>query len=67
MATYQASEDLISIGTYQAGANLNLDRAVAMMPYVKRLLCQSSDETVTIDDAIQGLMALFGEQAGVAA
>jgi flagellum-specific ATP synthase len=64
MATYQASEDLISIGAYQAGANLNLDRAVAMMPYVKQLLCQSSDETVTIDDAIQGLMALFGEQAG---
>ena len=67
MATYQASEDLISIGAYQAGANLNLDRAVAMMPYVKQLLCQSSDETVTIDDAIQGLIALFGEQADNAA
>jgi hypothetical protein len=38
-----------------------------MMPYVKQLLCQSSDETVTIDDAVQGLMALFGEQAGTVA
>jgi flagellum-specific ATP synthase len=67
MATHQASAELISIGAYQAGANPNLDRAVAMMPYVKQLLCQSSDETVTIDDAVQVLMALFGEQAGDAA
>ena len=29
MATYQASEDLISIGAYQPGANPHLDRAVA--------------------------------------
>ena len=42
LATYRASEDLISIGAYQPGANPNLDRAVAMMPYVKAFLCQSS-------------------------
>ena len=61
MATYKASEDLISIGAYQPGANLHLDRAVAMMPYVNALLCQASDETTSIDDAVQGLLALFGQ------
>jgi len=67
MATYQASEDLISIGAYQPGANQNLDRAVAMMPYVKELLCQASDETTSLDDAVQGLLALFGQTADVIA
>jgi flagellum-specific ATP synthase len=61
MATYRASEDLISIGAYQPGANPSLDRAVTMMPYVKALLCQSSDDATTLDDALQGLMALFGQ------
>jgi FliI/YscN family ATPase len=64
MATYQASEDLISIGAYQPGANASLDRAVQLMPYVKALLCQSSNEATTIDDALQGLMALFGQASG---
>ena len=63
MATYHASEDLISIGAYQPGANPSLDRAVTMMPYVNQLLCQSSDETTTLDDALQGLLALFGQPA----
>jgi flagellum-specific ATP synthase len=63
MATYQASEDLISIGAYQPGANQSLDRAVEMMPYVKALLCQASDETTTLDDALQGLLALFGQSS----
>jgi FliI/YscN family ATPase len=68
MATYKASEDLISIGAYQPGANQNLDRAVAMMPYVKEFLCQSAHDTTTLDDAVQGLLALFGQQAdGMAA
>jgi len=61
LATYRASEDLISIGAYQPGANLNLDRAVTMMPYVKALLCQSSSEATSIDDAVQGLLTLFGQ------
>jgi len=67
METYRASEDLISIGVYQPGANQNLDRAVAMMPYVKELLCQASDETTTLDDAVQGLLALFGQSPDGAA
>jgi FliI/YscN family ATPase len=64
MATYRASEDLISIGAYQPGANASLDRAVQLMPYVKALLCQSSNEATTLDDALQGLMALFGQASG---
>jgi flagellum-specific ATP synthase len=63
LATYHASEDLISIGAYQPGANPNLDRAVTMMPYVKNFLCQSAHATTTLGDAIQELLALFGRNA----
>ena len=52
---------MISIGAYQPGANLSLDRAVQLMPYVKQFLCQSSNEATSIDDAVQGLLALFGQ------
>lgn len=60
LATYRASEDLISIGAYQPGANPSLDRAVQLMPQIKDLLCQASNEATTINDAVQGLNAIFG-------
>jgi flagellum-specific ATP synthase len=60
LATYRASEDLISIGAYQPGANPSLDRAVQLMPQINELLCQSSQEATTVDDAVQGLNAIFG-------
>ena len=60
LATYRASEDLISIGAYQPGANPSLDRAVQLMPQIKQLLVQSSHEATTLDDAVQGLNAIFG-------
>jgi flagellum-specific ATP synthase len=62
LATYRASEDLISIGAYQPGANASLDRAVEMMPYVKAFLCQASDEATSLDDAVQALLTLFGQE-----
>lgn len=60
LATYRASEDLISIGAYQPGANPSLDRAVQLMPQVKDLLCQNAHDATTIEDAVQGLNAIFG-------
>jgi flagellum-specific ATP synthase len=60
LATYRASEDLISIGAYQPGANPSLDRAVMLMPQVKDLLCQSSHDATTLGDALEGLNAIFG-------
>jgi flagellum-specific ATP synthase len=60
LATYRASEDLISIGAYQPGANPSLDRAVMLMPPIKELLCQSSHDATTLGDALQGLNAIFG-------
>jgi flagellum-specific ATP synthase len=68
LATYRASEDLISIGAYQPGANPSLDRAVQLMPQIKELLIQGAHEATTLDDAVQGLNAIFGTyDAGAAA
>ena len=59
LATYKASEDLISIGAYTPGANPALDRAVALMPRVKAYLCQAANEASTYKRAMRDLLALF--------
>ena len=67
LATYKSSEDLISIGAYQPGANASLDEAVAMMPHIKAFLCQASrGEVSAVDAAVQHLLSLFpsGPEAG---
>ncbi|MCC6178104.1 MAG: FliI/YscN family ATPase [Chloroflexi bacterium] len=65
MATYRASEDLISIGAYQAGANPSLDRAVTLMPRIRDFLCQSAQEATTFEDAVRDLCAIFPSEADV--
>lgn len=59
LATYRASEDLITIGAYQRGANPGLDRAVTLMPQIKAFLCQSAAEATTLDSAIGDLLSIF--------
>ena len=57
-AAYKASEELVRIGAYQKGSDADLDRAIALMPALGRLLTQGSDETCAIKDSIDQLMAL---------
>ncbi|MFZ0231441.1 MAG: EscN/YscN/HrcN family type III secretion system ATPase, partial [Mycobacterium sp.] len=57
-ATYKASEELVRIGAYQKGSDADLDRAIALMPALGRLLMQSSDESCAIKDSIDRLMAI---------
>ncbi|MBI3964353.1 MAG: FliI/YscN family ATPase [Chloroflexi bacterium] len=59
LATYRASEDLISIGAYVAGTNSALDEALRLMPEVKSLLVQPSREPSTYEAAVRSLRALF--------
>jgi FliI/YscN family ATPase len=59
LATYQASEDLISIGAYQPGANPALDQAVSLMPQIDAFLCQSAQEATTLDEAMHALVGMF--------
>jgi flagellum-specific ATP synthase len=59
LATYRASEDLISIGAYQPGANPALDQAVTLMPQINAFLCQSAQEATTLDEVLHALVGMF--------
>ena len=64
LATYRASEDLISIGAYQPGANPALDQAVEHDAVrSSSFLCQSSQEATSLDDAVQALSGHCSAQA----
>jgi flagellum-specific ATP synthase len=63
LATYRASEDLISIGAYVPGTNPALDRTLALMPRIKAFLCQAPHESSPYEQTLRHLLALFEEEA----
>jgi len=58
LSLYTRSEDLIRIGAYQKGSDVELDRAIAMMPNVNDYLQQDSSAMAMLNDNIQQLLAL---------
>ncbi len=63
LSAYQEAEDLIQIGAYQQGTNPLVDEALAKMDQIKRFLIQPADQPSTMEEALQGLAALCGEDA----
>ena len=59
LARYEASEDMINIGAYAAGANPDTDYAIAMYDKFCQFLRQPVDEQCSIAAARQTLAALF--------
>src|SRR5581483_6160222 len=59
LATYRASEDLISIGAYVPGTNPTLDQAIALMPRITAFLRQGSAENTAFEDTLSELAGLF--------
>ena len=59
LAAYRDHEDLISIGAYRRGGNKRVDAAIDMQDDLNAFLCQRVDQPSSIDDARQGLLALF--------
>ena len=58
LAAYTASEDLIRIGAYQKGSDPTLDKAVALIPDLRRFLTQKPGETVSFAENVSRLLAL---------
>ena len=58
IACHARSEDLLRIGAYKAGTDEELDRAIAAMPALRRLLEQRSDERVAMHMGVEQLMSL---------
>jgi flagellum-specific ATP synthase len=58
MASHARSEDLVRMGAYTAGADKELDRAMAAMPAVREFLQQDSDESFTMAESVAELVGL---------
>src|SRR5580698_8075027 len=65
LAAYQQSEDLITIGAYQMGANQLVDMAIKMREPIEAFLRQRSTEHVTFPAAVEGLTRLARLRSGL--
>jgi FliI/YscN family ATPase len=59
LAAYQETQDLISIGAYQNGANPLVDVAIKMRDETQKFLRQGMLERTTLPSAVAGLSALI--------
>lgn len=63
VASYEANRDLVLMGAYRAGADAQLDRAIAMHDALRDFLCQPQGEVVPLDASIAALAELIGDAA----
>jgi flagellum-specific ATP synthase len=59
LATYEASEDLISVGAYVKGSNPKLDEAIAVYDKIISFLQQGSEEISSYDMTVKQLQNIF--------
>jgi flagellum-specific ATP synthase len=62
VAAYEANRDLVLMGAYRAGADPQLDRAIAMHPALVKFLTQEGGTIVTLEQAVAQLGALLGHE-----
>lgn len=55
LAAYRDAEDLIQIGAYVKGKNPDVDRAIQLMPRIRRYLCQDRVEDIDLEASMSGL------------
>jgi flagellum-specific ATP synthase len=58
-ASYEANRDLVLMGAYRAGADAQLDRAIAMHEQLTAFLCQDAGQRVAIETSFLDLAALL--------
>ncbi|MGP8271136.1 MAG: FliI/YscN family ATPase [Terracidiphilus sp.] len=61
MAVYARSEDLVRIGAYKPGSDLDLDRALRAREAMHAFMTQASHERVRFADCVRRLAALAAE------
>jgi flagellum-specific ATP synthase len=59
LAAYRDAEDLIQIGAYVKGRNLDVDRALELMPRIRDYLCQDRAEDANLESSIRSLAELL--------
>lgn len=58
LSHYEAKRDLVTLGAYTKGSDLELDEAIAKMPKIEKLLRQPPDEKSTLADAALALQQI---------
>ncbi len=61
LSSYANMEELIRIGAYRTGSDVEVDRAIALNPALEAFLTQGKDETTPLADAFIGLGAILGD------
>ena len=61
VASYEANRDLVLMGAYRAGADPDLDMAIAMHPELVRFMAQDTHDVIPLDDSVAALHALLGQ------
>ena len=59
LSRYQRNRDLISVGAYAAGHDLQLDQAIALYPKIEAFLQQGMEERAGYAEAVSELEQLF--------
>ena len=62
LATYEENRDLILMGAYRAGADAQIDAAMASQPAITAFIRQDADEVVPLPDAAAELVGVFGQE-----
>ncbi|MGA3263214.1 MAG: FliI/YscN family ATPase [Terracidiphilus sp.] len=62
MAVYARSEDLVRIGAYKPGSDLDLDRALRARDAMRAFMTQEAHERVRFADCLRRLAALAAEE-----
>jgi len=68
-SAYEEHRDLISVGAYQSGSNVDVDQAIRQLPFIKDFLKQGMHKAVTFKEAESYLQDLpeevdFAQRAG---
>ncbi|HZG84400.1 flagellar protein export ATPase FliI [Paenibacillus sp.] len=59
LAVYRDAEDLINIGAYKAGSNLEIDKAIDSIQAIHGFTRQATDEKTTLQEAQETLIRQF--------
>ncbi len=61
LSIYKKYEDMINIGAYKEGTNMDIDRAIAMIDRLRHYMRQDINDNRDMADSVQGLYMLFDD------
>ncbi len=59
MAIYQQNKDLVSVGAYKPGADLEVDASIERLPHLRQFIRQDFNSDVNYHDSVSNLEALI--------